>query len=176
MSQIKLSDLKSYIHTLDEKTLKAEIAELFKIYPNVKEYFSLKINPANEVEILAKYKKIVENEFFPERGFGRLRYSVLKKAVSDFKKIAKNPKNVADLMISYAEKGIEFTNTYGDIDEKFYNNILNMYETALDYVNKKDLEDVFQTRLIKVLDEGKDIGWGFSECLDELYYTYFNVE
>jgi hypothetical protein len=46
----------------------------------------------------------------------------LKKAVSDFERVSKEPKNFADLMISYVEFGVDFTNDYGDIDEQFYNN------------------------------------------------------
>jgi len=170
----KISDLKIYLNSLDEKTLKEEIIELFKLYPAVKEYFSLKICPDHENELLDKYKKVVKNEFFPDRGFGKLRYSVMKKAVSDFKKIAKLPVNIAELMVFYVENGVAFTNTFGDIDKRFYNNILDMYESALEYIVAKNLQKSYQTRLKGIVEEGNGIGWGFSDALTDLYYSFFD--
>jgi len=167
----KISDLKIYLNSLDEKTLKEEIIGLFKLHPAVKEYFSLKICPEHENELLEKYKKIVKNEFFPDRGFGKLRYSVMKKAVSDFKKIAKLPVNIAELMVFYVENGVAFTNNFGDVDERFYNNILAMYESVLKYVVDENLQKSYQTRLKEIVEEGDGIGWGFSDELTGLYYS-----
>jgi len=41
-------------------------------------------------------------------------------AIKEFQKISSIPENIAELMLFYAEIGVEFTNTYGDIDEKFF--------------------------------------------------------
>ncbi len=53
---------------------------------NVKEHFAANIVPDFEQEALDKYKKIIENEFFPARGFDMLRYSEMNKALYSFKK------------------------------------------------------------------------------------------
>ena len=173
MAKCSLTDLKRFLSKKSDDQLKEEIIEIFKLYPNIREYYAVKVNSGNEDELLQKYKKIVKNEFFPDRGFGKLRYAILKKAVSDFVKVSKIPTNFAELMVFYVELGVEFTNTFGDIDEKFYNNILMMYDKALNYVSKEDLEDIFLRRLRGIMDRGNGIGWGFSENLCELYYSYF---
>lgn len=173
MAKVTLTELKKYLSEKSDSQLKDEILELFKLYPNVKDYFAVKFNSDNEKVLFEKYKKIIKNEFFPDRGFGKLRYSIMKTALNDFVKVSKIPNFIAELMTYYVELGVEFTNTYGDIDEKFYNNILGMYEKALDYVAKENLEDIFQERLHDIMVEGDGIGWGFSETLAELYFSYF---
>lgn len=176
MKQLKIGDLKKYLSGKNQTELIKEVLELCKIFPNVKEYYAANMVPDFEQEALKKYKKIIENEFFPARGFGKLRYAEMNKALSNFKKISKSTTHIADLMISCVEFGVQFTNAYGDIDERFYNKILTMYEDAAVYVVRATLEDVFQVRFRNVMNEGDGIGWGFSEGLAEIYYSYFEEQ
>ena len=176
MGEVKVTELKKFLASLNEVQLKGEITELFKLFPAVKEYYKVKLDPAGEKDILEKYNKIIEDEFFPDRGFGKLRYSVMKKALEDFRKISRSPENIAELMISYAENGVEFTNEYGDIDQKFYNNIEGMYEKALKFVFEENLNQQFQDRFRKIMEASDGIGWGFSDGLCDLYYSYYEDE
>lgn len=173
MSEVKVTELKKYLANLSEVELKAEITELFKLFPVVKEYYKVKLDPAGEKDILEKYKQIIRDEFFPDRGFGKLRYAVMKKALDDFRKISRSPENSAELMISHTEFGVEFTNEYGDIDERFYNNIEGMYGKALQFIFKEHLDQQYHDRLRKILDDGDGIGWGFSDGLCDLYYSFY---
>ncbi|WP_371366207.1 hypothetical protein SRRS_06650 [Sporomusa rhizae] len=176
MQQLKMTDLKKYLANKTQEELVKEIGDLCKRFPNVKEYYAANLVPDAEQDILEKYRKIIKNEFFPDRGMGKLRYSVINKAISDFKKLSKTPLNVAELMVSGVEYGIEFTNAYGDIDEKFYVKMAAMFEAAANYVNQEDLENTYQKRFWEMVDESSDIGWGFNEALMEIYYSYFNDE
>ena len=173
MSYIKITELKKYLANNSVEELRGELLELFKLFPEVKEYFSVKLKPETEKVLLEKYRKIIKNEFFPDRGFGKLRYSVMKKALEDFRKLSNKPESIAELMISHVELGVEFTNDYGDIDEKFYNNIAGMYEKFLSLIFKEKIEQVFKDRAEKIMKDGEGIGWGFSNELCDLYYSYF---
>ena len=44
---------------LSEEELRGEIAELFKLFPMIKEYYKIKLDPAGEKDVLEKYKKII---------------------------------------------------------------------------------------------------------------------
>ena len=176
LQQLKMTDLKKYLASKNQPELIREILDLCKLFSNVKEYYAAKIVPDAEQEVLEKYMKIIKNEFFPDRGFGKLRYSIINKAISDFKKVSKTPIHIAELMVSCVENGVEFTNAYGDIDERFYIKMVAMYENAADYVMKETLEDTFQKRFWKIVDESAGIGWGFYEALIETYYSYFDDE
>jgi hypothetical protein len=150
-----------------------EIIELYKKFPDVKNYYSSMLSVAGSLEVLDKYKKRVESEFFPSRGFGKLRLSVARKAVNDFKKISKSDYDIADIMLFYVENGVEFTNKYGDIDDSFYSSMESMYESVLKYIVKVKLCDEFLERCEKIVDDTSGIGWGFHDTLGDLFGHYF---
>ena len=175
MVKLKVLELRKYLSAKENKELVDEIVGLVKLFPNVKEYYASGLNPCSEDELLEKYKKIIRNEFYPDRGFPKWRYSVAKKAISDFKKISKNPGNIADLMLVYVEAGVDCTMEYGDIDEKFYYNMETMFDKAAAYISKNNLEEEFQKRCKDIMEEpsGK-VGWGFPDALEETYDEYFS--
>ncbi len=174
MVKVKISELRKYLSTKKTRELNDEIIKLVKLFPDVNEYYASELNPASEDELLEKYKKIIRNEFYPDKGFPRWRYSIARKAITDFKRISKNPKNIADLMIVYVEAGISCTMEYGDIDEKFYYNMETMFDKAAAYISKNNLEKEFMERCKTIWETpyGK-VGWGFPYELKETYDRYF---
>ena len=139
----------------------------------MKNYFNSNLSEAGMIEVFEKYKKIVENEFFPTRGFGKVRLSTARKAISDFKKISTSNTDISDIMLFYVENGVEFTNEYGDIDEAFYMSIESMYQTALKFICKANLLDDFYERCQAIVNNTANIGWGFHDGLSDTFYTYF---
>ena len=76
----------------------------------------------NEQERLEKYRLVMVEAFFPKRGY-QLRLREGKRAISDFQKLEPAAELLADLLLVYAETGVRFANTYGDIDEAFYTSL-----------------------------------------------------
>lgn len=168
-----LSTLKQYLKTRSQAELIEDISELFKRIPAVKDYYQVKLNPLAESQVVEKYKKVIEDEFFPARGFGKARLSVARKAVNDYKKVAASPASIADIMVFYVEQGVKFTNEYGDIDEPFYNSMESMYAKALEWMNKYELKDMFYLRCRQIVSDTSRIGWGFHDALGYLYNDAF---
>lgn len=164
---MKLTELKPYLMTLDQKALVKEVAELFQKFPVVKDYYEAKLG-MNGPSVLEKYKAIVTKEFFPDRGFGKGRLSVARKAVNDFKKLSKNPDEIADIMLHYVEQGVRFTAEYGDIDEPFYNSMESMYGEALRFIAKQGLIDGYRGRCEEIVENAIE-GWGFQDGLQAMY-------
>ncbi len=79
--KINLTILKKHLKTRSQAELIADIAELYKRFQPVKDYYQIQLYPQDEKQVAAKYKKIIEDEFFPARGLGRARLSVAKKAM-----------------------------------------------------------------------------------------------
>lgn len=171
-----LTALKQYLKNCSKEELISDISELFKKFNSVKDYYQLKLSPQEEAQVVAKYKKIIEDEFFPKRGMGRGRISVAKKAVTDFGKIAETPVGRADIMIFYVEQGVKFTNEYGDIDEPFYISMEDMYEKAVEWIIKHQIQDLFRERCIKIVKDTSGMGWGFHDGLCDIYTGAFNDE
>lgn len=170
---ITLSHLKKYLKNCSQEELVNEISELFKKFPTVKEYYQIKLYPQSEEQVITQYKKVIENEFFPSRGFGKARLSVAKKAISEYKKVSQTPLGLIDMMLFYVEQGIKFTTEYGDIDENFYISMESMYEKALESINKYGFRDTFQKRCQKIVKDTSGMGWGFHDTLCDIYDEAF---
>ena len=161
------TDVKQQLKQLDYDKLIALLGELYKKHKAVKEHLDFMIAP-NEKELFAKYEDKVIQAFFPKRG-DRLSLADGKKAISDFKKMGCSLALVAELMLVYAESGVEFTKQYGDINESFYNSVANVYHQALEIMEKENILPKFQARAKILLKITEDFGWGF--C-DDLTYSY----
>lgn len=172
MKKIKIVDLRKYLKQKTEKELIDEIVELFKSNKQVQEIYSVKVNPANEELILEEYKEKIAVHFFPNRGMVGLDYRYLKHLISDFEKVALSDKNIVELLLYYAEIGVDFTNTYGDIDAKFYDNIAGIFERALHLIVKYDLEELYYLKCRSIIDDSAGIGWGFGDWMVEMFYDY----
>jgi len=171
MATLKVSDLKKELKELDQKELIQLITELYKNSKEVKKYLSTMFLGEEAIEDLyEKTKKAIKDEFFPERGFGKLRLAEAKKAITTFKKITNDEIKTMDLMIFYVEIGTEFTVTYGDINERFYSSMESMYEKVLTSCNE-EMFTFFNDRLLGILEASNEIGWGYPDSLNEIYYS-----
>ncbi len=166
-----LREVKSELNKLDKKELIKHISELYKKYKPVKEYFDFYINP-DEKKLLEQYKEKVKEGFFPKRGF-QLKLSISRKAINDFKKLGTSAESLADLLLYFVENGVEFTNKYGDIDENFYTSVESTYSNALEIIDKNGLLDNFKKRAYKIVTDTDEIGWGFQDYLEDLYYLHY---
>jgi Family of unknown function (DUF6155) len=167
--KITLNQLKQYLRNCDREELITDAAELFKRFPSVKEYYQIKLYPQAQAEVLNKYKKTIEDEFFPTRGFGKARLSIAKKAISDYRKVCDNEVDTIDIMLFYVEQGVKFTLAYGDIDEAFYSSMEGMYQKALSAINELDVKNIFEQRSRKIVTDTSGIGWGFHDTLSEIF-------
>jgi hypothetical protein len=167
-----LTDIKKELRKLDKEKLVDLIADLYKKNKSVKELLDFYVNP-NEKELFLKYKDKVYEAFYPKRG-DRFKLSDGKKAISDFKKLEASKELLSELMLFYAEIGVEFTNEFGDIDEPFYNSVVSVYSNALTLMHKENILNKFADRARKIVDDTSGIGWGFHDELRDIYSEFYN--
>jgi hypothetical protein len=141
---------------------------LFKRFKPIKEYYTLQLKPSNTA-ILKKYKKRINDQFFPSRGFGNLKYSVIKRAISDFKKVSDSEEDIITLLLYFVESGIGFIQAYGGIAENFYEHIEDAFEKAAKMVNKMDIEESYKKAYFEefkiLVDKADGIGYGLHDGL-----------
>lgn len=165
-------ELRRFLQPLSKEQLIDEIVELSAAFPQVREFYQSKVNPADDSAIRERYKSIIQNEFFPNRGFGKARLSVARKAVTDYSKVAAGAEGTADVMLCYVENGVDFTVEFGDIDEAFYLSIERMYEAALKHLVEHGLQEQFEPRCSRIVRRTSGMGWGFHDTLSYLYEEY----
>lgn len=174
MKEITPRQLKQRLTQLPPAQLVDDIVDLYKKFPAVKDYYQSRLAPASEQQLLEKYKNIIQKEFFPTRGFGKLRLAVARKAITEYQKVSDSIPDLAHLMLFYVEMGVRFTKTYGDIDGPFYDSMETMYERTAKFVVKHKLKEQFAFRFEEIVRKTTDMGWGFHDFLSEVYYEYFD--
>jgi hypothetical protein len=75
-------------------------------------------------------------------------------------------------MLHYVETGTEFTNTYGDINEPFYNSLESVLNDFCEAIFKSsDPEQSygqFNKRLVALKKAVFGIGWGYGDTVQEI--------
>jgi hypothetical protein len=181
-NSVNWSDLKKILQDIDKKELIDLIRDLYKRSADDRRFITARymdvMSGDLKGQMLEKYRKIIVNEFFPERGEEKLRYSLAKKAISDYSKASGDPEGTLDLMFTYVENGVEYTNTYGDVDEQFYDSIYGMLSRICDLLwDKKELYPLFRERLFKVCHNSRNIGWGFGDMVSDTVINFkLNLE
>ncbi|WP_180954850.1 hypothetical protein [Bacillus sp. V3-13] len=99
MAKIKLNQLKKELKVLDQKELIDLIVDIFKVSNDVQHYLSNKfIGEEAITDLYEKTKKKVEDEFFPDRGFRKLRLKFLFIKITDYQAVKKP---LAAILISF---------------------------------------------------------------------------
>lgn len=109
--------------------------------------------------------------FFLRRGYGELRYSVAEEAIREYSEASGDFTGKMELMLTYVENGVKYTNKYGDINEEFYGKIYEMLEqfcALLKTTEGQPLYPLFGKRLLKIRDNSKGIAWGFGDAVNIL--------
>lgn len=122
------------------------------------------------LDLLVSAKADVYKVFFPTRLSSHLSIANAKKILSTFDRCCPNTVMQIDLKLYFVECGVEFTNTFGDINGSFYNSLESMFWKVADLLNDFETEEAFITfekRLITVVRESEGIGWGFYDDLSD---------
>jgi hypothetical protein len=162
------TEVKKYIKSLDRQGLEQLVLDLYSARKEAKEFLEYAVNP-NDNAKYEQYKEIITKEFFPKRGEGKMRFSVCKKAVKDFKALDPDPVLLCDLMLYIPECASKVANGWGDLWESFYDSAYNNFVIALKEISKCDLKAHFQKRVDKILDNCQSSGYGFGDAMEDAY-------
>lgn len=161
--------IKQLLLSMSKKDIIDMVLELYSARKEAKEYLEFYACP-NEKEKLEEYKNIIKEEFYPaKRREPKTRFSVCRKAVSDFKKLKPSAEALAELMVSYMEWATKFTYDYGDMWEQYYDSVESNFEKTIKYVVTNGLWKKFQPRLEQCVIWSDGNGYGFADAIGDLY-------
>ena len=171
--KLTLTALKKVLNSKNKPELIQEIAELFKKFPDVKDYYQAQ--EGNTEAVLEKYKNIIKKEFRDgfTHGLPKARLSTARKAVQDFKKVTEYPDLVAEVMFTFVEEISNFNNDFGVDGESYYTSPEAMYHDVLSLLEKHNLLSHFQERARNIIENATH-GWGHFDSLSESYYQFYD--
>lgn len=162
-----LTDLKKHLAQKSKEQLIADIAELYKTFSQVKEFYQAQHTDISE--IAKKYKDIITKEFNGTgRGLPKARFSVARNAFNDFKKLTNEPALIADMMLTYVESTSGFCSEYGPDGEEYYTRPENMFTQALQLIQTHKLLEDFRDRAYSIVRNATE-GYGHRDSLRDSY-------
>ena len=144
--------LKKYLSQFTPEQLTEQIAELVKIYPDVKLYFQYHQDPESRT-VHDKLETKIRDLCYPKRG----RYPKFKKAnevIAIYKKLCPPPEDMAQLLYTRLERSTQFSLHNGLFDYASVWNTLGRYEEALlEFIAKEHLGRAWKEKAKAVLEE-----------------------
>jgi len=172
--EVTWSAVKSALSGFDREALLGLIKDLYGLSASNKQFVDARLHLGRDP--LAPYKKIVADCIAPDVFSRRpIQIAKAKKAISDYRKAVCDDRGELDLMIHFVECGNGFTLDYGDIDEDFYDALVNMYVRAVKVTEGLPLPErqPFQDRLRALTESSSPIGWGYHDSLCSAFNSAF---
>ncbi len=158
--------LKKHLEQLTKEELVEEILKLNKKFKEVKTYYEMDLGgEEQQTKIVNEVKNKLKKEFARRE---HPKASVLRKIITDFKKVAVFPHDVIDILLCRIELEIDFLNQYRYMSTAFYEATRKSYEEAIKLIEKEGAETHFNERCLQIQHRLSNIGWGFGYVIQRL--------
>lgn len=163
------AQLKKHLNTLDKSQIIEMVMELYDARKEARDYLDYYVNP-NESNELEKFKKIVLKEFDDDISRDpQCRFSVCRKALSDFKKLSPSTETLAEAMVYYVERVCEFSFDAGDLWEQYYDSATSNFRSMLKFLVKNNMLEAMMPRVVQIMAWCWPCGCGFHDEIGELF-------
>ena len=163
------SQVKAVLAEQEHKELLKLIGDLYRLSKDNRVFIESRLLAGEDA--LYHYKQVISEAVYPDIERGKpVRFSVGKKAISDYKKATNDSIGTLELMVHYLEQGNQLTVDYGDIDEPFYAGLESMFDRILNALDKESANSQkrFVPRLEAVVHAARHMGWGYYDCISEM--------
>lgn len=175
---VSWTDIDKQLQELPAGEIIKLIKGLHDLSPQNKAWLTAKLLPVvQDVKYLEDCRRKVARYVYKETtGMPSMpRFREAKKVITEYRKSTGDLRGTLDLMLTYIERGHQFTLDFGDIDDPFYTTLENMLERfAMELRRspaKYELYEQFRPRLMAIRRH-TEIGWGYGgfvrKTIDEL--------
>ena len=162
------------LNTMDKEELVKIISDLFKTNKTAEARLNLLfLGEEYGNALLEKYKKQLCKIFNPSN-IVRTGFSLEKaqQILSDFADMCGDGRWYGDLALYFAECATDFTMSYGDINEEFYDALGDAYRDAVTIARRdEEMYKLWKDRLEYIYHEFSGFGWGMDDYITEEYYS-----
>ena len=162
------SAIRRHLDVQSKPALLALIKDLYDAFPSTRDFLHTRVQAkAGDGTAVERYRRTIIEQFFPSRGFGKLKLAEARKAIRDYRRATGNLVGTIDLMLTYVENGTQFTREFGDINEAYYNSLESVLHEMTQLLRKDDpaLYPQFRERIQRLEDHADHIGWGYGDYL-----------
>ena len=164
------SQVKKLLSSMSKEEVINVVMELYDARKEARDYLDYYANP-NEKGELEKFKKVVLKEFDDDISRNpKCRFSVCRKALSDFKKLAPSSDTLAEAMVFYIERVYEFSFCAGDLWEQYYDSAISNFRSTLKFLIKNNLLESMMPRIVQIVAWSWPCGYGFHDETGESFY------
>ncbi|MBL9177541.1 MAG: hypothetical protein JNM65_05720 [Verrucomicrobiaceae bacterium] len=160
--------IRKHLKDLEPEALLSLIQDLHDISPANRDFLQARTAAAaGDGAALESYRKRVIEPFYPARGEAKLKLGEARKAIRDYHKATGDATGTIELLLTYSEAGAEFTNEFGDIDERFYDSLCSAMDDLAARIRRVGATawGTFSDRLEKLVSSIRGIGWGYHDHL-----------
>ena len=165
------SAVRQQLTSWDKPALLALVKDLYEAAAGNRDFIQARCQTGESGgDVLEKYCGKIVEQFFPTRGYGKLKLGEARKAIRDYRKATGSIPGTAELLMTFVENGARFTREYGDIDERFYRSVKSALDNlaTLLYREARGLYPQFSERLARVAQLSNGIGWGFHDFVADV--------
>ena len=163
------SQVKKLLAGMSKEEVINTVMELYDARKEARDYLDYYVNP-NESNELEKFKKIVLKEFDDDISRDpQCRFSVCRKALSDFKKLAPSTETLAEAMVYYVERVCEFSFYAGDLWEQYYDSAVSNFRSMLKFLVKNDVLEAMMPRVVQIMAWCWPCGYGFHDEIGDSF-------
>ena len=163
VSKMSKSQVKKMLTGMGKEEVINVVMELYDARKVAREYLDYFANP-NESNELEKFKRIVLKEFDDDGKHNtQCRFSVCRKAQSDFKKLSPSVDTLAEAMVFYIERVYEFSFCAGDLWEQYYDSAISNFRSTLKFLTKNGLLESMMPRIVQIMAWSWPCGYGFHD-------------
>ena len=97
------------------------------------------------------------------------RFSVCRKALSDFKKLAPSTETLAEAIVYYVERVCEFSFYAGDLWEQYYDSAVSNFRSMLKFLVKNNMLEAMMPRVVQIMAWCWPCGYGFHDEIGDSF-------
>jgi len=162
------SAIRRRLDAQSKQALLALVKDLYDASSGNRDFLHARVQAeAGDDTAVERYRRTIIEQFFPPRGFGKLKLAEARKAIRDYRKATGNLEGTIDLMLTYVENGTLFTREFGDVNEAYYNSLESVLQEMTQLLRKDDpsLYPQFRERILRLDTHADHIGWGYGDFL-----------
>ena len=159
--------------TQDKLALLALVKDLYEMAAGNRDFIHARCQVDDgDGDVLETYRCKIVEKFYPKRVEGKLKLGGARKAIREYRKATGNISGTAELLMTFVETGVRYTNDHGDINERFYSSVeLALSELAAQLRgDARELYPQFRARLVKIEQETDGVGWGFHDFIADVVW------